>query len=96
MKSYYVYILASKRNGTLYIGVTNNLSRRVWEHKTGQILGFTKKYDVTTLVYYEEYSDIRDAIDREKNMKEWKRSWKIKRIEKNNFEWRDLYDDLIL
>ena len=94
MKESYVYILASKKNGTLYIGVTNNLLRRISEHKNDEIKGFTKKYNVKTLVYYETYPDIRDAIYREKCMKEWKRQWKINLIEKINPEWEDLYDEL--
>ncbi|MBI4599666.1 GIY-YIG nuclease family protein [Candidatus Uhrbacteria bacterium] len=92
INSYYVYIVASKRNGTLYIGVTNDLARRVWEHKEGLIAGFTKKYHVKLLVYYEEYQDIKDAIAREKALKEWNRIWKLRIIEEQNPEWRDLYD----
>ncbi len=91
MKNYYVYILASKRNGTLYIGVTNNLLRRVYEHKNGLLEGFTKKYKVTRLVYYEVYQDVQQAILREKRMKKWKREWKINLIERENPEWEDLY-----
>ncbi len=93
-KTYHVYILASKRNGTLYIGVTNGLARRVWEHKEGLISGFTKKYDVKLLVYYEEFQDIHEAIGREKLLKGWNRAWKLRIIEEMNPEWRDLYDDL--
>jgi len=84
MRQYYVYILASKRNGTLYIGVTNNLLKRVYEHRNDFVDGFTKKYHVHNLVYYEVYSDIHDAINREKRMKKWKRQWKIELIEKTN------------
>ena len=95
---YYVYILASQRNGTLYIGLTNDLQRRVYEHKTGAIKGFTQKYGVSMLVYYEEYQFVEEAIRREKNMKKWKRSWKLKLIEEMNSNWDDLakdwYDDL--
>jgi len=94
MNTYYVYLLASKRNGTLYIGITNNLARRVDEHKSNLIEGFTKKYQVHLLVYYEEYNDVYRAIEREKQMKKWKRKWKIELIEKHNSEWRDLYQDL--
>jgi len=90
----YVYILASRRNGTLYIGVTNDLLRRVHEHKQDLIQGFTRKYGIHQLVYYEEADSIRSAIEREKKMKKWKRRWKIELIEKLNPEWRDLYDDL--
>ena len=93
-KAYWVYILASKRNGTLYIGVTNNLSRRVWEHKEDVVEGFTKQYYVKLLVYYERYPDVRHAIQREKNIKKWSRAWKIDLIRSMNPEWRDLYDDL--
>ncbi len=92
MNSYYVYILASKRNGTLYIGVTNELSRRVDQHKNNLIPGFTSKYSVHDLVYYEQTSDINSAIKREKQIKEWQRSWKIELIEKENPEWKDLLD----
>ena len=91
MKQYFVYILASKRNGTLYLGVTNNLLKRVHDHKNNRIEGFTKKYNVHALVYYEVYNDIYDAIAREKCIKKWKRRWKIELIEKFNPEWEDLY-----
>jgi putative endonuclease len=94
MKQYYVYILASKKNGTLYIGVTNNLLKRVYEHKNNLIGGFTKKYRVHNLVYYEAYSNIHDAIAREKRMKKWERNWKIELIKKANPKWEDLYDKL--
>ena len=95
MKQYYVYILASKRNGTLYIGVTNNLIRRVYEHKQNIIKGFTEKYSVHNLVYFEKTADIESAILREKRMKKWKRQWKIKLLEEFNPEWRDLYEELL-
>ena len=91
MKQYFVYILASKRNGTLYLGITSNLIKRVYEHKNNLIEGFTKKYNVHTLVYYETYNDIYDAIAREKSIKKWKRRWKIELIEKSNPKWEDLY-----
>ena len=94
MNSYYVYIMASKRNGTLYIGVTNNLSRRVFEHKNDFIEGFTKKYSIHMLAYYENCHDIESAIRRERQMKKWNRQWKITRIEQQNPEWRDLYDEI--
>ena len=87
-------MLASKKNGTLYVGVTNNLLRRVYEHRNGLLGGFTKKYTVNTLVYYEVYQDIYQAIVREKRIKKWKRQWKINLIEKNNPEWKDLFNDL--
>ena len=93
-KTYWVYLLASRRNGTLYIGVTNNLSRRVWEHKEGAVKGFTQEYGVKLLVYYESYPDVRDAIQREKNIKKWPRRWKIDLIQSMNPEWRDLYEEL--
>ena len=93
-KNYYVYILASKRNGTLYIGVTSGLKKRVYEHKHDLVEGFTKKYQVHILVYYEMTNDIESAIRREKLLKKWRRRWKIALIEKNNPEWKDLYNDL--
>ena len=96
---YYVYLLASKIRGTLYIGVTNDLQRRVYEHKMGIKKGFTQKYGVNRLVYFETFQNIIDAIDREKNMKKWKRGWKIKLIEEENKPWLDLakdwYDDIL-
>jgi putative endonuclease len=95
MKQYFVYILASKRNGTLYIGVTNNLIRRVFEHKEKLVEGFTKKYNVHLLVYYEIHNSIIEAIKREKTLKKWYRKWKIELIEKDNPEWKDLYQELI-
>jgi putative endonuclease len=95
MKSYYVYILASKRNGTLYIGVTNDLIRRVYEHKNNLARGFTSQYNVHLLVYYEQTIDIHSAITREKQLKKWKREWKIELIEKSNPRWQDLYGDLV-
>ena len=94
-KSYYVYMLASKRNGTLYIGVTNDLARRVYEHKEGLVEGFTKKYKVDRLVYFEETNDVESAIIREKRLKKWNRQWKIELIEKGNPEWKDLYEGMI-
>lgn len=93
-RTYWVYLLASQRNGTLYIGVTNNLARRVYEHRTKQSSGFTAKYDVAMLVWYETYTDILEAIAREKKLKTWRRSWKIELIEALNPEWRDLYEEL--
>ena len=95
MKTYFVYILASKRNGTLYIGVTNDLMRRVYEHKNNLINGFTQKYNVHQLVYYEQTSDIDSAIQREKRLKKWNRKWKLKLIEKENPNWNDLYEQLV-
>ena len=89
-KTYFVYILASKKNGTLYIGVTNNFLRRIIEHKEKIIKGFTEKYNVERLVYYETFNYVNDAIKREKVLKEWDRKWKIMLIEKTNREWKDL------
>ena len=94
MKSYYVYIMASKRNGTLYIGVTNDLLKRVYEHKNNFINGFTKKYNIHSLVYFEQCGDIESAIIREKQLKKWNRKWKLELIERENSQWRDLYEDL--
>lgn len=90
-----VYILASKRNGTLYTGVTSNLIKRVWEHKQHVTDGFTKKYNVTTLVWYETHETMTSAINREKTIKNWKRAWKINVIEAMNPQWRDLYYELL-
>lgn len=86
--------MASKKNGTLYIGVTNNLTRRVYEHRNDLVEGFTKRYGIHALVYYELHEDINVAIAREKALKYWKRKWKIRLIEESNPEWRDLYDEL--
>ena len=91
MNDYFVYILASRRNGTLYIGVTSDLKKRVWEHKNKLVDGFTGKYDVMMLVYYERFRDVRSAIRREKRMKKWRRAWKLRLIESSNPEWKDLY-----
>jgi putative endonuclease len=91
----YVYILASKRNGTLYIGVTNDLIRRMYEHKNNTIDGFTKKYQIHSLVYYELYSSILEAIQREKQLKKYSREKKVQLIEKENEEWRDLYETIL-
>jgi putative endonuclease len=95
LPSFYIYILANGRNGTLYIGVTNDLIRRVREHKNGQIEGFTRKYKVDRLVYFEDTNDVTTAIAREKQLKAWRRKWKIDLIEANNPEWRDLYDEIV-
>jgi len=89
-KTYYVYILASKRNGTLYVGVTDNLQRRIYEHKNNLVKGFTQKYNIHNLVYYEETDDVKVAIEREKQIKSWSRKKKILLIEKENSEWQDL------
>lgn len=92
---YYVYILASKQNGTLYVGLTNNLLKRTFEHKQDFAEGFTKKYQVHRLVYYEMHQSISEAILREKRIKKWKRDWKLSLIERNNPDWNDLYLELI-
>ena len=97
---YYTYILASQRNGTLYIGITNDLQRRVYEHKMGIKKGFTKKYGVGMLVYFEAFQDVNEAISREKQLKKWNRKWKIELIENENKQWNDLakdwYDDILI
>ena len=89
-----VYILASKRNGTLYTGVTGNLPKRVWEHRNNSIDGFTKRYEVHMLVYFEEHGDMEAAITREKQIKKWNRAWKLRLIEGKNPLWQDLYASL--
>ncbi|QAU44736.1 GIY-YIG nuclease family protein [Bradyrhizobium guangzhouense] len=93
-RSYYVYILASKIGGTLYIGVTNDLIRRVAEHKLQLVESFTKEYGVVKLVYFEQFNDPENAIKREKRLKKWKRDWKIALIEKDNPDWNDLYAEI--
>ncbi len=92
---YFIYILASKKNGTLYIGITNNLIKRVYEHKNNLIKGFTQKYNIHQLVYYEVFNDVYEAITREKRLKKWKRQWKIELIRKFNPEWKDLYEKIL-
>jgi putative endonuclease len=89
-----VYILAGKRNGTLYIGVTNNIARRAWEHRTEAAEGFTKRYAVHCLVYVEFHDTMPDAILREKQIKKWRRAWKLDLIERDDPDWRDLYEDV--
>ena len=91
---FYTYILSSKRNGTLYIGVTNNLRRRVREHRSHSKLSFTQRYDVVQLMYWEEFTYIQDAIAREKQLKRWNRAWKIRLIRSKNPGWHDLFDEL--
>ncbi len=93
--TYFVYILASKPRGTLYVGVTNNLIRRIFEHKNKFIEGFTEQYDVNLLVWYESSESIESAIAYEKKLKRWRREWKIEMIEKQNPEWVDLYQQII-
>ena len=93
--SFFVYILASRRNGTLYIGMTDNLGRRVWEHQTGVLRGFTKTYGVKKLVWYELHETRESAFQRERQLKKWNRSWKLQLIERLNPSWRDLTHELV-
>lgn len=95
MHEYYVYIMASKRHGTLYIGMTNDLVRRVCQHRNDLIEGFTKRYGVYLLVHYEQTTDVAAAIWREKRLKKWNRAWKIELVETQNPEWHDLYPELV-
>ena len=95
MKVPVLYILASKKNGTLYVGVTSNLLQRIWQHKNNLVEGFTQKYNVHRLVYFEQHQEMINAIKREKQIKKWQRSWKIRLIEKNNSDWNDLYYELL-
>jgi len=90
-----VYVLASKRNGSLYVGVASNLRKRVWEHKNELVEGFTKRYGVHHLVYYEIYDDMMSAITREKQIKKWNRAWKLDLIEKQNPDWKDLWEGIV-
>lgn len=92
---YYVYLLASRRHGTLYVGVTSDLVKRVYQHREGLLEGFTKKYGVKTLVWFDSTGSVEGAISTEKRIKNWKREWKIALIEKENPQWRDLYPDLL-
>ena len=94
--SAYTYILSSNKNGTLYTGVTTDLIKRVYEHKQEFVSGFTEKYGVNKLVYYEIFDDVINAITREKRIKKWDRAWKVKLIEQNNPEWRDLYQEILV
>ncbi len=93
-RMYFVYMLASKQNGTLYIGMTNNLLKRADQHRNRQVEGFTARYGVKRLVYYESFRNVTDAINREKQMKKWNRQWKINLIEKANPQWRDLFEEM--
>ena len=93
--SYWMYILASKPRGTLYVGMTNDLVRRIAEHRDGAVPGFTKTYNVKMLVYFEEHESVLDAIKREKQVKRWARAWKIELIREHNPDWRDLFDTLV-
>jgi putative endonuclease len=92
---YFVYLMASRRNGTLYVGVTNNLIRRIYEHRNHAVRGFTSQYEVNLLVWFESTPSIEAAIHKEKQIKNWKRLWKIELIEKSNPAWRDMYEDLV-
>jgi putative endonuclease len=94
MKSYYVYILASRRDGAIYVGITSDLVNRVFEHRGKFVPGFTSRYNITTLVWFEVYDDPIAAITREKELKKWRRAWKIALIVKENPEWRDLYEEI--
>jgi putative endonuclease len=94
MHSSYVYIITNKKDGVLYIGVTSDLVKRIYEHKNGIFEGFSKKYNLDKLVYFEVYEEVYEAITREKQVKEWNRDWKVKLIEENNPDWNDLYLDL--
>ncbi|MBD3299004.1 MAG: GIY-YIG nuclease family protein [candidate division Zixibacteria bacterium] len=94
MHDYYVYILASRRNGTLYVGMSRDLVVRVAEHKSGAVDGFTRKYKVNMLVYFEHFEDAYEAVKRERQLKKWKREWKLELIERENPYWRDLYPDI--
>ena len=95
MKNGYVYILTNKENGTLYVGVTSDLIKRIWQHKNKFVEGFSKKYDLNKLVYYEVFNDIENAITREKQLKNWHRQWKINLINQQNPNWADLHKDII-
>jgi len=95
MQQYYVYILASKKNGTMYVGVTRDLIKRIYEHKQNMMDGFTKKYNVHDLVYYEVHKEIEEAITREKQIKKWNRKWKLRLIEEKNPYWMDLYSEIV-
>ncbi len=94
MKIFYTYILANRKRGTLYIGVTSNLLKRMWEHKNSINEGFTKKYKIHMLVYYETHSTFENAVIREKKLKNWRREWKIDLVEKTNPSWEDFYDNI--
>ena len=94
MRGGWVYIVTNRPNGTLYLGVTNDLSRRIWEHREARISSFTQRYGLNRLAWYERHEDIRDAIQREKTMKHWPRAWKVRLILDMNPDWRDLYEEL--
>ena len=92
--AFYVYILASRRNGTLYVGMTDDLARRAWEHRIGAVAGFTRRYGVTMLVWYEAHETRESAFVRERRIKKWNREWKLELIERTNPDWRDLFEEL--
>ena len=94
-KTFCVYIVTNRRNGALYIGVTSDLPRRIWQHKQGEVAGFTARYSVDKLVYYETCESAESAIQREKQQKKWSRSWKLRLIEEKNPDWRDLYEEIV-
>ena len=94
-RRFFIYIMANKRNGTIYTGVTNNLTARVWQHKKSIREGFVSEYDLHKLVYFERHGNISSAISREKQIKKWRRKWKLQLIEKQNPEWRDLYEEIV-
>lgn len=96
MREFYVYIMANKRNGTIYIGVTNDLTRRAYQHREGLVRGFTSRYGLKLLVYYEVFDSIANAIQRETSLKRWSRKWKLELIETQNPQWRDLYEEICL
>ena len=95
MKRFFVYMLASERNGTLYIGMTSNLVQRVWQHRQKFVDGFTERYNVGRLVYFVELATAEAAITKEKQLKKWNRAWKMRLIEEQNPTWRDLYDEIV-
>jgi putative endonuclease len=95
MKAGYVYMMANRKNGTIYIGVTSDIVKRVWEHRNGLVRGFTKRYGCKILVWYEAHEDLQEARRRELQMKEWNRAWKIRLIEQGNLDWRDLYPTIV-
>lgn len=94
--AFWVYLVASRRHGTLYIGMTDDIVRRAWQHRTGALPGFTRRYGLTRLVWYERHETRESAFTRERQMKKWNRAWKIGLIERENLEWRDLADDLAM
>jgi len=96
LNKYYIYILANQRNGTLYVGVTNNLRRRIYEHKNNLVSGFSQKYKTHSLVYFEGTPNIESAIVREKRLKSWHRAWKVQLIESTNPDWQDLYEEIVV